>query len=271
MSLYFVMQIQTVVVCPRGTITQRVLVVVSAKVFAAYVGVSLNVIWDHEVAYSNLFLDDLKLIQQEALIGKHYIYNPNVDQENLYNAVVAAKNGQYLVVQTAEELVHKSMNRNRYLRDRQWVYAHMLSQEISGMLLGQVNLFDAPNDATGYCFVDEDGARNASSLLRNIKVRELPMVDKSIFYVRSQEMFEYVAAVVYSRATLLVSARERVPRVLYEASRISLVPLACTRTTATLEGSSTPIVSECREALSTVMMDIPLVINPDLNKISSLL
>ena len=263
------MQIQTLVVCPRGTVTQRVTVVVSAKVFATHVGLSLNVIWDHEVAYSNLFLDDLELIQEGALIGKHYIYNPNVDQEKLYNAVVGEKNGHYLVVQTAEELVHKSMDRNQYVWERRRVYARMLSQEISGMLLGQVNLFDAPVDAEGYCFADEDTGN--ASVLRNLKVRVLPMVDKSAFYVRSQEMFEYVAAVVHSRAALLISRRERVPRVLYEASRISLVPLACTRATATLEGSSRPLSSGCGEALSTDVMDIPLVINPDLNKISSLL
>ena len=264
------MQVQTLVVCPRGTITQRVLVVVSAKVFAAHVGVALNVIWDHEVAYNNLFLDDLELIEEEALIGKHYIYNPNVEQENLYNAVVAAKNDQCLVVQTAKELVHKSMNRTRYVWERRQIYARMLTQEISGMLLGQVNLFDAPGDAKGYCFIDDCSALNAS-VLRNLNVRMLPMVDKSIFYVRSQEMFEYVAAVVYSRAALLVAGGERVPRVMYEASRISLVPLACTRATATLEGGSRPIVSSRNELISTNLMNIPVVINPDLNKISSLL
>lgn len=268
------MQVQTLVVYPRGSIAQRVLIIVSAKVFAKRVGVALCVMWDHEVAYSDLFLDNTHFITQEMLQDKKYVYYPHVDQALLYNAIEPTPNETYLIVQTTDELIHASMTKIRYIHERRRVYAHMLKYEMSGMLLGQLNLYDSPADA--HCFVDDESGLNEIGALRRDDIHQgiklLPMINKSLFYVRSHELFEYLSSIVYSRSQLLICTHKTVPQVLYNASQITLIPLLCTNAAAVLAPFDDP--NRKRAPLDAVckdVFDIPIIVNPDLNKISSLL
>ena len=61
------MKAETLLIYPKGTVSERVLVVVSAKILAAYVGMKIAVLWDHEIDYSNLVLDGVDLLSLDQL------------------------------------------------------------------------------------------------------------------------------------------------------------------------------------------------------------
>ena len=103
------MEISTLVIYPKGTITNRILVMVSAKIFSIFKNVKLKMIWDHDIPYDTLFLGNVDLVNITYFSKKNYLYNPGIDQSLLYNEVENnEKSDMYLIIETDKEIIHKN-------------------------------------------------------------------------------------------------------------------------------------------------------------------
>lgn len=255
------MKVETLIILPRGSISERILTIISAKIFAEHTGVKLSLLWDHEIAYSTLFLDRIDMITFERLQGTKYIYNPHVDQTKLYHNIDPTENETSLIVQTNNELLHPNMSKLLYLKKRTELYNTMLTRDISGTLLGQLNLFDAHYGLSTYCFADGD----TTDVNRNPDMKVLPLLSKDLFDVANDDMFDYICSILYSRASLLVATKSFLPSPFLFASQISMIPLIATHPDENTDLKSL-IGLVCKNIL-----DYTYVINPDFNKISLLI
>lgn len=255
------MKAETLLIYPKGTVSERVLVVVSAKILAAYVGTKIAVLWDHEIGYSNLFLDGVDLLSLDQLNTCKYIYNPNIDQALIYNQIEPTANATYAIVQSNTEIRHQHMSKHQYLMHRTLLYHKMLTQDISGILLGQLNLFDAHYGLRTYCFTDAEDPRSLGC-----KIPALTLPSKDLFDIINDEMYEYVCSVLCSRASLLLVTREELGAPFYFASQISEIPVVCVHPNGNPDSHAHSINATCKDFL-----DYSYVINPDFNKISLLI
>lgn len=244
------MDISTLVIYPKGTITNRISIMVSAKIFSIFKNVKLKMIWDHEIPYDTLFLGNVELVNIMYFNGKKYMYNPGIDQSLLYNDVVNNEQlDMYLIIETDQEIRHKDMDDKIFASLRKNIYNTLLKDHLSGNVLGQLNLVDFPKDH--FCCID--GTFNT-----NMKKLE---IDESIFDIRIEDVKSYVRTLIYSKASVLINTTSKINDEFVNASKISMVSVVHTND---LEYNSN--IKNCCNNL----YNFGLVINPDINKISLL-
>ena len=142
------MDISTLVIYPKGTITNRIAIMVSAKIFSIFKNVKLKMIWDHEIPYDTLFLGNVELVNIMYFNGKKYMYNPGIDQSLLYNNVESDENSDmYLIIESEKEIYHKNMNEKMFASLRKNIYNTLLKDHLillnqSFFLLLKSNFYD---------------------------------------------------------------------------------------------------------------------------------
>ena len=246
-----VMDIETIVIFPKGSLTNRVSIMVSAMVLSNHLNTQIKMIWDHTVPYDYLFVDNIDIIEIPYFSGKNYIYNPNVKQSTLYKDVkYTPGSNKYLIIETDEELIHDDMSHGLFLMKKRECYLKILKENMGGMLLGQINLIDFPPTEL-FCCVD--GKYKT----------QLPQftLDESVLDIKTEEVKEYVRILCYSKALILVNTTEIVNKEMIEASKIALVPVVHTE-----EVQYEDIIKN----YATEFLNYNLVINPDVKKISLL-
>jgi hypothetical protein len=209
-------------------------------------------IWDHAVPYDYIFMDNIELVDINFFAGKKYIYNPTIEQSELYNDVQLNYGCEtYLIIESCDELIHKDMKQGTFIMKRKELYLKMLRENMGGMLLGQINLIDFPKYP--FCCVVGD-----KCLQTNIPQFKL---DENIFDIKTDEVKEYVRILVYSKACILVNTNDKLNTELVDSSKISLIPVVHTQVVAYENDIKNYVTS---------FLDYNLVINPDVKKISLL-
>ena len=240
-----------IVIYPKGSLTERILVVVAAKVYAKFLKMDIKMVWDHTIPYREFFLGDIDIIDIAYLYGKNYVYNPNIDQSvyynnhNLYNT-----DDMHMIIESKNEFKHMNMELLEYVKCRKIEYLNMLRNNISGSLLGKLNLIDVPKSP----FVCVDGEYNT-------RIAKM-MLDDSVFDECGKEMMDYMKTLLYSKADVLIMTNDEPDMNMVNATKISMIPL----------------ISTCYDRYHDTLiknyvknyLGFSLVINPDINKIALL-
>lgn len=252
-------KIGTLVVYPKGTLYERISCMLSVNIISNYLNTNIQMIWDHDVPYHVLFLNDIGLVKFEYFSNKNYIYNPNINQSALLNTIIPDKySDMHWIIDTKEELIHKDMSLAEYEIRKKKLYESLLKNNINGMLLGQLNLFELPNKP--FYFID-----NLTNTQENSKLKALPMMSSIEFPdAKNAELQEYLQILIYSKATCLVCTEQTIPDIFKKACQIYFIPIIC-------------LNKECKNNINNELllksscenyMGYPLVINPDLVKIA---
>ena len=246
------MEITTLVIYPKGTIANRISIMVSAKIYSIFKKVKLKMMWDHEIPYDTLFLGNVELVNNMYFNGKKYLYNPGIDQRLLYNDVTSnEQSDMYLIIETDEEIRHIDMDDKMFVSLRKNIYKTLLKDHLSGNVLGQLNLVDFPKDH--FCCIDGNFDTKMTKL----------EIDPSIFDIRIEEVKSYVRILIYSKASVLINTTNTINEEFVTASKISMEPVV--HTDKDLEYNNSNIKNYCND-----LYNLGLVINPDMNKISLL-
>lgn len=244
------MEARTLVIIPKGTLTNRVLVMVSAIVLCKHLKMDIKLIWDHAVPYDVLFLNNIDIVEVSYFVGKNYQYNPNINQADIYNRLLFNEGSDmHAIIESEDELKHTTMSDVDYILSRNEVYLCMLRESMNGMLLGQINLIDVPS--IPYCIVNGT---------RETKMKQLE-VNKDCFDFKNKELLSYTLALIYSRATVLLNTSEDLCDEFVEASKISMVPVVNIKKMD---------YNYFIENKSEGLLGYELVINPDMTRISLL-
>lgn len=245
------MEITTLVIYPKGNLTNRIMVMVSAVILARFQNIKVKMIWDYDIPYDNFFLGNIEVVPLTYFNQKKYIYNPNIDQRLLYNELIPDANADmYMIIESEEELVHNTMSTGMYALLRKKLLLSLLKENMSGNILGQINLVDFPKEM--FCCVD------GAPFDTNIKQFN---IDMSIFDIRKPEVQSYIRTLIYSKALVLINTTDVLNEEFLQATKISTVPIVHTK----------PLKYESFvKNYCTDLCNYGLVINPDINKISLL-
>lgn len=246
--------VNTLIIYPKGNLCDRILVMISGILLAHELDIRIKMIWDHEVTYNNLFLNNIELISIDDLNNKKYIYNPNIDQSIIYNNLHKnTTSDMHVIIQTNKEFKHKNMSLHQYLLKRRSYYLHILKESMSGVLLGQINLIDFPSKP----FIHICGTTYETSL-NKLEINE------KVFDVKNNDLLDYIKGLIASKADLIIHTKKDLndDKYIIHASKVSMNPLICL---------NTPNYYDTFKNYSKDYLGFPMVINPDINKIALLL
>ena len=251
-------KIGTLVIYPKGTLYDRISTMLSVKILSDVMNINIQMIWDHDVPYHVLFLDNIGLVKFEYFQNKNYIYNPNLNQSELLNTVIPDRySDMHWIIDTNTELIHKDMSLAEYKIQKKNIYESLLKNNINGMILGQLNLFDIPNKP--FYFVD-----NITNNV-NSKLKGLPMLKSTEFPdAKNKELQEYLQILIYSKAICLICTEKQVPDIFIKACQISSIPIICLNEDCTINSKDENVLkSICKN-----FMGYPLIMNPNLERIA---
>ena len=236
----------TIVIYPKGTITNRILVMVSAIVFAKENNFDIKMIWDHPVHYNTLFLGNIDIVTIPFFHNKNYVYNPNMNQQEIINQLIYTFEEMYAIIETDQEIIPQ--NHSNYLIKRTIEYKKLLKENMSGNLLGQISLIDFPTEP--FCSIHGSF---------DTKLKQLH-INNDLFDINNTEVLEYVRTLVLSKANILICS-DSIPNEYINASIISLNTIICLKDI----DYTSKIINYCKG-----YMGYALTINPDIQKISLL-
>ena len=252
-------KIGTLVIYPKGTLYERISSMLSIKIISDYLNTNIQMIWDHDVPYHVLFLDNIGLVKFEYFTNKNYIYNPNFNQNDLLNTIIPDRySDMHWIIDTNEELIHKDMSLAEYEIKKIKLYEGLLKNNINGMILGQLNLFDIPSKP--FYFID-----NLTNTPQNSKLQALPMMSSTEFPdAKNVELQEYLQILIYSKATCLVCTQKQIPDIFIKACQISFIPIICLNNECQKNFKNDILLkSSCEN-----YMGYPLIVNPNLERIA---
>ena len=103
--------------------------------------------------------NNIKLVDETFLVGKKYIYNPHVEQSTIYNSSIidsCCDNDEYLIIESEQLLKSNKMSEIHILKEINYAYVDLLTEFMSGTLLGQLNLINFPKNKHFIHNVDSD-------------------------------------------------------------------------------------------------------------------
>lgn len=243
------MDTNCLIIYPKGDLCERIFVLISALIFVDFKKINLKVIWDHRVPYNYLFLNVLDFIEIKDLYKKNYIYNPNVDQAVLYNKIQKNENSDvFIIVSTDKEFHHVNMSMHEYISKRHTYFQEIFRKNISGHLLGQLNLIDFPSKTDIYAFNTQDVELTIPSI----------NLDKEVFDNPSKEYLNFLMMMLYTKFELIVVSEETLEKSIIDASKLSLKPVVSLDSTSYFDKFNN---------YAKGLFGYGLVINPDSFKI----
>lgn len=252
------LDIARLTIIPRGTLVKRMNVLVGAKIAATELRCPLSVVWDHAIAYSDLFMDDIQLVSMDDVSKGEYIYNPHMDPNYMVNHARFHESGPTLVIETSEAIRLFSSSYMRYALKKKAVYHELLKEHVNGWFLGQINLIDVPPRPV-VCVLGNRLDRRCSPSLNMLSLDCDDLEDAH------PELLEYIRAIAASKSDLIICTEASKVDVALEASAISMCPLV-------LEDSANH--SECATFYESALMRKPYgigecsLIHPDVVRFS---
>ena len=120
------------VIYPKGCLSKRILILLSACILCNHLDINLKMIWDHRVPYNYLFLNNIELIEIKDLFQKNYIYNPNIDQSVMFNKLKKSISSDlYVIIETSEEFNHADMPMYECIRQKHLIFQEQFRKHIS--------------------------------------------------------------------------------------------------------------------------------------------
>ena len=218
-----------VVLIAKGSVSERIDCMIDTIVLARALNIKAAMIWtDHAVNYDNLYLNNIKRVDTNYLVGKHYVYNPDESELRLIvDAIESDPGGDMVVVietskpirRARDDVLEHTMARKKY-------YHELLSEHISGTLLGRLNLMNYPRKPFVY---------GTSKFGREMRV------DAEVLDVEDAEVREYVKTLVVCRSDVIVCERPEDLGWMRRAANVNVTPLIVTFSTKELEND--PLVA----------------------------
>jgi len=211
----------SLVIIPKGSIIEMINVIVSAKVLCDENKIKLFVIWEHDCPYHDLFLNPLCMIKKDFLFGKEYVYNPSLEPTVfLQHIEFNTDEERYLVLETKHEIMDNRIPFRHYIIRRHEVYIQMIQDDLSGVVVGQMGLYDVPIN-----FIIEFGSVNSGENNKNTNTTKFE--DLSFGNTISNEYTDFLRLLVCSKAKLLISSGVETDKLSVYASNIFMKPLIC--------------------------------------------
>lgn len=210
------MKTNCVIIYPKGDLSERILVLISGMIFAEFKNINLKIIWDHRVPYNYLFLNKLDFIEIKDMYNKNYIYNPNVDQSLLYNKLIKDEGSDlHVIVETDKEFHHMDMSIHTYIEKRYSYFQEIFRKNISGHLIGQLNLIDFPSNTSIYAYNNQMLELNIPTVL----------VSTDVFDNPSEEYLNFLLMMIFTKFDLIVVSNETLKQYMINATKLSLKPV----------------------------------------------
>jgi hypothetical protein len=246
----------TIVIYPKGTLTERISMTISGRILAEFLNAKLQIIWDHSVPYHAISLDNTPIVSFTYFQDKNYLYNPNMNQNDLVNNITGdVYSDMHLILETNSDLIHKDMRLAEYLTLKKKAYMHLLSNNLNGMISGQLNLFDLPA-SNKFCFIEDMVFSSKNKMLKS-----LPMLfDNQFPDAKNIELKRYLETLIYSKANLLICTSTTIPDVFIEASKMTMIPIICTNKNVKQSYS-------IKNISAVNFMEFPLVVYPNIESI----
>jgi len=201
------MKTRNMIIIPRGNLSNMILVMLSAMYFSKKNNVNISMIWKHKIPFDNLFLNCIQLVNESFLHGKKYIYNPSIDQSLMYNNFSVCDSDEFLVIETDKMIKDKMISDILILKNIHMIYKHLLRENISGILLGQVNLIDFPKNDFVYDLNCKQNVLNFDNMLDT----------------NNQDFIDYIKILSISKASIVKCNPKHIEINLSDIYHISIV------------------------------------------------
>lgn len=234
------------VLIAKGTIAERIDCMIDAVVIARALNIKVAMIWsDHSVNYDNLYLNNIKRVDVDYLRGKNYVYNPDEGElQIIVDAMVGDVNANMIVVvETNKPIRRTACPPLDHMMSRKKYYHELLSEHISGTLLGRLNMMDFPRKPFVY---------GTSTFGREMRI------NPEVLDIEDAEVREYVKILVTSRSNAIFCDDAHDLDWMRRAANVNMVPLIVTTSTDDLKDD--PLVARG-------MMGYFAIVNPDLHRL----
>jgi hypothetical protein len=198
------------------------------------------------VNYDNLYLNNIKRVDTNYLVGKSYVYNPDESELRLIvDAIESDPDGDMVVViETSKPIRRARDDLLEHMMARKKYYHELLSEHISGTLLGRLNLTTYPRKPFVY---------GTSRFGRELRIDSEVTDD-----IEDEEVREYVRTLVVCRSDAIVCERPEDLGWMRRSADVNVVPLIVTFSTKELEND--PLVAHG-------MLGHFAVVNPDVHRL----
>lgn len=217
------LNISELTIIPRGTLVQRMNVLIGARIAAGELQCPLSVVWDHKIPYSNLFMNSMSFITMDELSKTKYVYNPHMDPNYLLNNACFCENGVTLVLETSECVRIYSCSYMQYALKKKALYHDLMKDHINGWFLGQINLIDIPK----HPIVGKLGDNTSNKVAKTARKSTVNFISLDCEDLQDvhHELLEYIHVIVLSKSDLVVCYNKKYTDIAVEASSIALCPL----------------------------------------------
>ena len=246
------MKTKNMIIIPQGNLSNMILVMLSAMVFCQHNKTNIFMIWKHKIPFDNLFLNCIQLVNESFLQGKKYIYNPSIDQSVMYNNTLLCDNDEFLVIETGKMIKENTMSDIIILKNIHILYKELLRENISGILLGQINLIDFPNED----FVYDLNSKN--------NVLKFEMFDTN-----NQDFIDYIKILSISKASIVKCDPKHIEMNLSDIYHMSIVNLNVIVCKSEIDTEN--FVKNILTNYAQNFLGYQLVINPNIQKMMLLL
>jgi hypothetical protein len=247
------------VIKPKGSIHNRIKVMISARIFAKSRGLDLFMIWDHPNEFDSFFMDYITVITTDFLKGKKYYYNPNKTTEFILDNVSQFSMGKFVVLETQDEFYCNEKCSNKtgilslmeYRVLRMETYRDLIKNHLSGNVLGKINMVDMSANCVVFGEKSHQTSFGLSKYFNNKYFNDYEKYE-------SDEEWTYLLTIALSRAECILYLKDNVNLDEYLVSVLEIVPISiyCS------------YEQECDLAIvSTNWVGMyPTVLNPDVNQ-----
>jgi hypothetical protein len=213
-------KVNTIVIIPKGTLSNMINVMLSYIIYTKHKKIPIKMIWENEINYDNLFLNEIECIQKTKVLTKEYFYNPDSDQKLLCKNIEYCENSNlWIVVETDQMIEVDEWTKYKNEHEIKQMYSELLTN-MAGFLIGNINLVDFPKPP--FCVLDDDGKMDISCNLLNI--------DRNIFELGGNtELEDYIIMLAYSKADILISTHNNNNTLFNEVSKMCYTMIIYTK------------------------------------------
>ena len=213
------LEVEHFVLIAEGKLTDNINIIISCMIYCKKMNFNFYLIWNHVIDYSNLFLNNIKLINFDYLKDKKYIYHPDAKIENILLNATQNNNDNHIVLHIKNPFKHPNMSEIEYMVRRKQIYSNLLREDISGILEGKINLVDMPQYPVIGVFGEYETKRNKFTQ---------DMIDLDFSYDDAEE---YIKILLFSKCDVLVYTHNKINndlKIAIEAANIRMIPLVLT-------------------------------------------
>jgi hypothetical protein len=209
-------EVNNFVLIPEGNLTQKMNSLIACMIYCKKMNFNFFTIWNHPIDYNNLFINDIKFVSFEYLKNKNYIYQPDVKIESILTNLSYKENDNYIILHIKNPFKHHLMSEIEYMIRRKNIYENLLRNDISGILLGKLNLINIPSQPVVGVFGEYETKKN--------KFTD-DLIDLDFSY---DDAKDYLRILLFSKCDIIVYAHQHINndlKIAIEAASIRLIPI----------------------------------------------